>query len=63
MAQIPSPEELEMQAALAEQSAMLAKFWTITPPQMAVHEARIWQAKFNINRQRVRVAYIKLAYG
>jgi hypothetical protein len=52
-----SPEELEMQAALAEQAALLTKVWTMMPPQMGVHDGRIWQTKLSINRQRVITAY------
>jgi hypothetical protein len=63
MIQIPSPEELEMQAALAEQDALLAKVWTMMPPQMAFYEARLWQMKLNMSAARVRKAYVAVTYG
>ena len=60
--QIPSPIELELQAALAQQAEMLAKFWTITPPQLAVNEARLWNTKLNMSAHRVRTAYIAVHF-
>ena len=63
MIQIPSPAELEMQAALAEQDALLAKVWTMMPPQMAYYEGRLWGMRLNKSQQRVRKAYIAVTYG
>jgi hypothetical protein len=61
--QIPSPEELEMQAALAEKDALLTKVWTMMPPQMAYYEARLWQMKLSMSAARVKKAYIAVTYG
>jgi hypothetical protein len=60
MTQIPSPEELEYQAALAEQAALLDYVWASMPPQMADHAARLCDVKLNISAARVRKAYITL---
>src|ERR1700727_1254896 len=35
-------EELELQAALAEQVALLDRYFAITPPQLGASEARLW---------------------
>jgi hypothetical protein len=60
MAQIPSPEDLEYQAALAEQAQMLEYVWALMPPQMKDNEARLCQSRLNTNAPRVRKAYIAL---
>ena len=56
-------EELELQAALAEQVALLDRYFAITPPQLGASEARLWQTWFSMSALRVRTAYIKVNYG